>query len=151
MAFVLLFLSWLLVYHFDWYSGSYLQLFIWSIQTCKIFFTSYTSILVECISFTLDSCIYYMCVQPQPYDYSVQLYQSFKRALDEGISSRVSLYRFSNFFLFWLCLYLQESTIDLGKKYIWVYKFMLLLQVQFWSWKKKVQFLSWKKSTVDII
>lgn len=34
-------------------------------------------------------CIYYMCVQPQPYDFSVQLYQSFKRVLDEGISSRV--------------------------------------------------------------
>lgn len=34
-------------------------------------------------------CVYYMCIQQQPCDYSLQLYQRFTRALEESISSKI--------------------------------------------------------------
>ncbi|XP_059648517.1 cullin-1-like isoform X2 [Cornus florida] len=34
-------------------------------------------------------CVYFMCIQHDPYDYSIQLYERFNRALEESIFSRV--------------------------------------------------------------
>ncbi|KAK3041989.1 hypothetical protein RJ639_002297 [Escallonia herrerae] len=37
-----------------------------------------------------NNCVYYMCVQHPPHDYSLQLYERFKRALEESISLKHS-------------------------------------------------------------
>lgn len=34
-------------------------------------------------------CVYYMCIQHPPFDYSAELYERFQKALEEGISSKV--------------------------------------------------------------
>ncbi|KAJ9552549.1 hypothetical protein OSB04_016594 [Centaurea solstitialis] len=41
------------------------------------------------LSFTRASCVYDMCVQHPPYEYCAELYEIFKKALEESITSRV--------------------------------------------------------------
>nr|XP_043628522.1 cullin-1-like isoform X2 [Erigeron canadensis] len=49
-----------------------------------------TSALFTCEDYMkLYDCVYDMCVQPPPSQYSAELYEMFKRALEESITSRV--------------------------------------------------------------
>ncbi|KAI7734903.1 hypothetical protein M8C21_021706 [Ambrosia artemisiifolia] len=56
-----------------------------SLFTCEEYMKLY-----DCsLSFTLASCVYHMCVQQPPYEYCAELYDIFKKALEESITSRV--------------------------------------------------------------